>query len=90
LFTQHISENDTRDHIEVCPEAGVIVQRIADRISTDGGMALIADYGHDGNKTDTFRVSVYNLCTLLVSELISFAFRFLINILSPWRFLFNW
>ncbi|KFV67700.1 NADH dehydrogenase [ubiquinone] complex I, assembly factor 7, partial [Dryobates pubescens] len=44
-----------RDHVEVCPEAGVIIQRLACRIEKDGGAALVADYGHDGTKTDTFR-----------------------------------
>lgn len=42
--------------MEVCPEAGVIVQRLASRIEKDGGAALVADYGHNGTKTDTFRV----------------------------------
>ncbi|POI26996.1 hypothetical protein CIB84_009254, partial [Bambusicola thoracicus] len=46
---------ETRDHVEVCPEAGVLIQRLACRIEKDGGAALIADYGHDGTKTDTFR-----------------------------------
>lgn len=42
--------------MEVCAEGGVIVQQLARRIREDGGAALIADYGHDGTKTDTFRV----------------------------------
>ncbi|NXF79418.1 NDUF7 methyltransferase, partial [Sclerurus mexicanus] len=50
-----IQPEETRDHVEVCPEAGVIVQRLACRIEKDGGAALVADYGHDGTKTDTFR-----------------------------------
>ena len=45
-----------RDHVEVCPEAGVIIQELSQRIALTGGVALIADYGHDGTKTDTFRV----------------------------------
>ena len=44
--------------MEVCPDAGVIIQELAQRISLTGGAALIADYGHDGTKTDTFRVSI--------------------------------
>ncbi|XP_047638234.1 protein arginine methyltransferase NDUFAF7, mitochondrial isoform X2 [Phacochoerus africanus] len=47
--------DETRDHVEVCPDAGVIIQELAQRISLTGGAALIADYGHDGTKTDTFR-----------------------------------
>lgn len=48
--------DETRDHVEVCPEAGVIVQELSQRIALTGGAMLIADYGHDGTKTDTFRV----------------------------------
>ncbi|KAK3591632.1 hypothetical protein CHS0354_013816 [Potamilus streckersoni] len=48
-------ETDERNHIEVSPEAGVVVQELADRIQSEGGFALIADYGHNGDKTDTFR-----------------------------------
>ncbi|XP_055981632.1 protein arginine methyltransferase NDUFAF7, mitochondrial [Sorex fumeus] len=50
-----IQRDEARDHVEVCPEAGVIIQELAQRIDRDGGGALIADYGHDGTKTDTFR-----------------------------------
>ncbi|XP_075391808.1 protein arginine methyltransferase NDUFAF7, mitochondrial isoform X2 [Tenrec ecaudatus] len=50
-----IQGDEAREHVEVCPEAGVIVQELAQRISLSGGAALIADYGHDGSKTDTFR-----------------------------------
>lgn len=42
--------------MEVCPEAGVIIQELSQRIALAGGAALIADYGHEGTKTDTFRV----------------------------------
>lgn len=48
--------DESRSHVEVCAEGGVIVQQLARRIAEDGGAALIADYGHDGTKTDTFRV----------------------------------
>ena len=48
--------DESRSHVEVCAEGGVIVQQLARRIVEDGGAALIADYGHDGTKTDTFRV----------------------------------
>lgn len=39
----------------MCPEGGVFIQQLSRRITEDGGAALIADYGHDGTKTDTFR-----------------------------------
>ncbi|XP_060220146.1 protein arginine methyltransferase NDUFAF7, mitochondrial isoform X2 [Meriones unguiculatus] len=51
-FIQH---DEKRDHVEVCPEAGVIIQELSQRIALNGGAALIVDYGHDGTKTDTFR-----------------------------------
>lgn len=50
-----IQKDESRRHVEVCAEAGVIVQKLASRIAEDGGAALIVDYGHDGTKTDTFR-----------------------------------
>jgi len=42
----------------VCPQAGLIVQQLASRISETGGAALIADYGHYGTKEDTLRVRI--------------------------------
>lgn len=50
-----VQADERRDHVEVCAEGGVIIQQLARRIAEDGGAALIADYGHDGTKTDTFR-----------------------------------
>ncbi|XP_060947335.1 protein arginine methyltransferase NDUFAF7, mitochondrial [Limanda limanda] len=50
-----VHADERRDHVEVCAEGGVIVQQLARRIVEDGGAALIADYGHEGTKTDTFR-----------------------------------
>ncbi|XP_008300665.1 protein arginine methyltransferase NDUFAF7, mitochondrial [Stegastes partitus] len=50
-----IQADERRDHVEVCAEGGSVVQQLSRRITEDGGAALIADYGHDGTKTDTFR-----------------------------------
>ncbi|XP_041831977.1 protein arginine methyltransferase NDUFAF7, mitochondrial isoform X1 [Melanotaenia boesemani] len=50
-----VQAGERREHVEVCAEGGVIIQQLAQRIVGDGGAALIADYGHDGTKTDTFR-----------------------------------
>ncbi|XP_022050479.1 protein arginine methyltransferase NDUFAF7, mitochondrial [Acanthochromis polyacanthus] len=50
-----VQADERRDHVEVCAEGGIIVQQLSRRITEDGGAALIADYGHDGTKTDTFR-----------------------------------
>ncbi|XP_060773986.1 protein arginine methyltransferase NDUFAF7, mitochondrial [Neoarius graeffei] len=53
--TTLVQADEQRQHVEVCAEGGVIVQKLANRVSEDGGAALIADYGHNGTKTDTFR-----------------------------------
>ncbi|XP_064624167.1 protein arginine methyltransferase NDUFAF7, mitochondrial-like [Lineus longissimus] len=50
-----VKRDDPRDHIEVCPEAGILMQELSTRIAEDGGFALLADYGHSGEKGDTFR-----------------------------------
>ncbi|XP_049783426.1 protein arginine methyltransferase NDUFAF7, mitochondrial isoform X2 [Schistocerca cancellata] len=52
LFVQ---PQEKRDHLEVCPAAGVIVDHIASLLEEEGGFALIGDYGHNGEKTDTLR-----------------------------------
>ncbi|XP_049846873.1 protein arginine methyltransferase NDUFAF7, mitochondrial isoform X1 [Schistocerca gregaria] len=52
LFVQ---PEEKRDHLEVCPAAGVIVDHIASLLEEEGGFALIGDYGHNGEKTDTLR-----------------------------------
>ncbi|XP_068087920.1 protein arginine methyltransferase NDUFAF7, mitochondrial [Hyperolius riggenbachi] len=50
-----LQDSEKRTHVEVCPDAAVIVQKLASRIKSYGGAALIADYGHTGSKEDTFR-----------------------------------
>nr|KAG5710697.1 hypothetical protein BaRGS_035099 [Batillaria attramentaria] len=50
-----VGAGDGRDHIEVCPLAGKTVQEVSKRIQEHGGFALFADYGHSGEKGDTFR-----------------------------------
>lgn len=44
--------------MEVSPLSGMIAQEIGSHINKHGGFGLFADYGHDGNKEDTFRVCV--------------------------------
>ncbi|XP_060128879.1 protein arginine methyltransferase NDUFAF7, mitochondrial isoform X2 [Zootoca vivipara] len=51
-----IHDKESRVHVEVCPDAGIIIQKLAHNIDKNGGNALIVDYGHNGTKTDTFRV----------------------------------
>lgn len=43
------------DHIEVCPKAMELTQTIAKRISSDGGGALIIDYGMDAVVSDSLQ-----------------------------------
>ncbi|XP_073416227.1 protein arginine methyltransferase NDUFAF7, mitochondrial isoform X2 [Dendrobates tinctorius] len=50
-----LQADEKRDHIELSPNAAVIIQKLASQINRFGGAALIADYGHSGDKTDTFR-----------------------------------
>ncbi|XP_053204489.1 protein arginine methyltransferase NDUFAF7, mitochondrial-like [Panonychus citri] len=46
------------DHLEICPEAALVVENISKRLNNNDGCALICDYGYDENDTksrDTFR-----------------------------------
>ncbi len=45
--------------MEISPQRGVMMQSICKHIQTHGGSALIGDYGHWGEKEDTFRVCIY-------------------------------
>jgi len=49
-----LTADDSRSHVEVSPAAGTLVQSVAKAVQ-DGGVALIADYGHEASKTDTLR-----------------------------------
>ncbi|XP_058065378.1 protein arginine methyltransferase NDUFAF7 homolog, mitochondrial [Anopheles bellator] len=44
-----------RSRVEVSFEMEQIAQNIANRFADSGGFGLIVDYGHHGNKSDTFR-----------------------------------
>ncbi|RZF46431.1 hypothetical protein LSTR_LSTR012506 [Laodelphax striatellus] len=52
-----VKESDPRCEFEVSPESRIIMNELAIRLEQFGGMALIADYGHDGSlpSVDTFR-----------------------------------
>ncbi|XP_033734268.1 protein arginine methyltransferase NDUFAF7, mitochondrial-like isoform X2 [Pecten maximus] len=54
-FLKHIEPEDPRNHVEVSPVGGVVVMELAKRIAEEGGFSLITDYGHNGDRTDTFR-----------------------------------
>jgi NADH dehydrogenase [ubiquinone] 1 alpha subcomplex assembly factor 7 len=51
----HLSKDELRDVVEVCPHAGVVVRDLCGRIIREGGLVLIGDYGHNGEGGDTFR-----------------------------------
>lgn len=55
------------EHIEVCPKAMELTHQIAERISSDGGGALIIDYGKDGLISDTLQVKLLILKLNLVA-----------------------
>lgn len=50
-----INKDEKRDHFEISPESILLMKDIASRMEVDGGLALIADYGHNGEGMDTFR-----------------------------------
>lgn len=45
------------NQIEVCPQGGAIVEHMSEAIADHGGCALIVDYGEDGSRRHTLRVS---------------------------------
>ncbi|EEB10950.1 conserved hypothetical protein [Pediculus humanus corporis] len=50
-----IAKDEKRDHVEISHEAGLVAQEIAQRLEEFGGFSLFIDYGHFGEKQDTFR-----------------------------------
>lgn len=55
LFPQ-LRPEETRNHVEISPLSDLIASNIANRLENDGGFGLVMDYGHFGDKEDTFRV----------------------------------
>ncbi|CAF1264061.1 unnamed protein product [Adineta steineri] len=55
LYNNFLSSIDDRQHVEISPQRSVMMQAICKHISNNGGSALIGDYGHWGEKEDTFR-----------------------------------
>lgn len=56
LFSQLCYKSETRDVVELCLEADRILRNVGNRFEQNGGIGLIMDYGHFGEKGDTFRV----------------------------------
>lgn len=54
-----MNPNESRNHVEISRDSMKIVKHLAERLEEDGGIALIADYGHNGEGTDTFRVNSF-------------------------------
>lgn len=52
-------DNEKRQCLEYSLESDCIVSIMAERFESDGGIGLIMDYGHFGEKSDTFRVILF-------------------------------
>ena len=52
-----VSQGTFGNQIEVCPQGGAIVEHMSEAIADHGGCALIVDYGEDGSRRHTLRVS---------------------------------
>lgn len=50
-----VDKNEKRDHVEISPDSMNIMRYISTAITQYGGFTIIIDYGHEGDKTDTFR-----------------------------------
>ncbi|XP_058445752.1 protein arginine methyltransferase NDUFAF7 homolog, mitochondrial [Malaya genurostris] len=56
LFLNNYPEIATdRNHVEISFESEALIRQIAERFHANGGLGLIVDYGHLGEKNDTFR-----------------------------------
>lgn len=51
-----INKKDLPNHIEYSSEMEQMIDEVASRIEEFGGFSLIMDYGHSGERDDTFRV----------------------------------
>ena len=63
-YTQLLPDNITEG--EVCPQALVLVEEMAQRLKHYGGTALLADYGHKDIKYFTLRVSTSEFVTIII------------------------
>ncbi|XP_014475689.1 PREDICTED: NADH dehydrogenase [ubiquinone] complex I, assembly factor 7 homolog [Dinoponera quadriceps] len=51
----YLSPNERRDHVEISPQCFVIMDYMSQFLWECGGFALVIDYGHEREKSDTFR-----------------------------------
>lgn len=56
LIRPPIDEN--RTELEISMKGLAVARQLAERVDQNGGLVLIADYGHEGEKGDTFRVNM--------------------------------
>lgn len=61
LFLQQLRHDDRREHVEHSFETQQILEHMVERFERYGGFGLIMDYGHMGDKGDTFRVGTFPL-----------------------------
>jgi NADH dehydrogenase [ubiquinone] 1 alpha subcomplex assembly factor 7 len=52
---------------EICPEGLVLAKELASRVRSDGGAALIADYGEEKITKNTLRVSYGSSCSYIAA-----------------------
>lgn len=55
LAKELLGNDENRDHVEYSTEQQTVSKNISERLESHGGIALIMDYGHEGEKGDTFR-----------------------------------
>ncbi|XP_025161320.1 protein arginine methyltransferase NDUFAF7 homolog, mitochondrial isoform X2 [Harpegnathos saltator] len=51
----YLPPNEKRDHVEISPQCLVIMDYMSQFLWECGGFALVIDYGHEREKSDTFR-----------------------------------
>ncbi|EZA50348.1 MidA-like protein, mitochondrial [Ooceraea biroi] len=51
----YLSPREKRDHVEISPQCSVMMDHLSQFLYECGGFALVIDYGHEREKTDTFR-----------------------------------
>lgn len=52
-------DSGDRTELEISARSLGVARQLAKRVDEHGGLALIADYGHEGEKGDTFRVCMF-------------------------------
>ncbi|UJR10386.1 hypothetical protein I4U23_014591 [Adineta vaga] len=55
LYMNYLQSITNREHIEISPQRTMMMQAMCKHLTKYGGSALIGDYGHWGEKGDTFR-----------------------------------